>query len=190
MKNVILIGDSIRMGYQDTVRAQLAGLVDVWGPEANGGTSENVLANLDEWAMSRQADVVHINCGLHDIKTEPGQDAKEVPLATYARNVRSILTQLQAKADTTVIWASSTPVNQECHQRTKPFHRFEADVIAYNAAALAVAKELGVLVDDLFAVVTSAGRDELLIEDGVHFTPSGCDVLGVAVADCIKGVLA
>ena len=40
MKAVILIGDSIRMGYQETVREQLGGRAGVWGPAENGGTSE------------------------------------------------------------------------------------------------------------------------------------------------------
>lgn len=30
MKRVILIGDSIRMGYEDTVRTELGGLTEIW----------------------------------------------------------------------------------------------------------------------------------------------------------------
>ena len=190
MKTVILIGDSIRMGYEETVRAELTGLAEVWAPEDNGGTSENVLAHLAEWAISRAADVVHINCGLHDIKTEFDHDAAGVPLGAYAENVRGILTRLRDETDATIIWASSTPVIEARHNATKPFARFEADVDAYNAAAAQIAEELGIVVDDLFAAVMAAGRDELLIEDGVHFTPAGSALLGQAVATCIKGVLA
>ena len=190
MRTVILIGDSIRMSYEETVRSQLVGLAEVWAPEDNGGTSENVLAHLDEWALSRRADVVHLNCGLHDIKTEFNQDTRQVPLSDYAANVRSILTQLRDATDATIVWASSTPVNEQWHNATKPFARFEADVDAYNAAAAEIAQELGVGIDDLFSVAMSAGRDELLIEDGVHFTPEGSVLLGEAVADCIKGLLA
>ncbi len=190
MKNIILIGDSIRMGYEETVRSQLAGLADVWGPEDNGGTSENVLAHLDEWALSRRADVVHINCGLHDIKTEFDQDAAGVPLEAYKENVRRILGRLQAQTDATIVWASCTPVNEQWHNAAKPFARFEADVSAYNAAATAIALDMGIVVNDLFSVAMSAGRDDLLIEDGVHFKPEGSELLGKAVAECIKGLLA
>ena len=190
MKAVTLIGDSIRMGYEDTVRSQLAGLAEVWAPADNGGTSENVLTHLDEWVLSRPPDVVHLNCGLHDIKTEFGQDTATVPLGAYAENVRRILSRLQAESDATVVWASSTPVNQEWHNANKPFARFEADVIAYNAAASEIAQELGLVIDDLFSIVNSAGRDDLLIDDGVHFKPEGSALLGEHVADCIKGTLA
>jgi len=68
MKAAILIGDSIRMGYEGFVRDALAGTADVWAPEENGGTSRNVLAHLDEWVLSRnkefdrlEADVIAYN---------------------------------------------------------------------------------------------------------------------------------
>ena len=46
---IVLIGDSIRMGYQDHVASELAGRAEVWVPEENGGDSRNVLAHLDQW---------------------------------------------------------------------------------------------------------------------------------------------
>jgi isoamyl acetate esterase len=188
MTSVILIGDSIRMGYEETVRSELDGLAEVWTSEENGETSVKALAHLDEWALSRGADTIHINCGLHDIKTEFGQDARQVPLADYAANVRSILTQLRDSTDATIVWASSTPVNEAWHNATKPFARFEADVEAYNTAAAEIAQELGIVVDDLFSVIMAGGRDDLLIEDGVHFKPEGSVLLGKAVAECVRGL--
>ena len=68
MQQVLLIGDSIRMGYQETVARQLCDVAEVWGPEQNGGDSANVRAHLEEWALSRPAAVLHLNCGLHDLK--------------------------------------------------------------------------------------------------------------------------
>ena len=34
---VVLIGDSIRMGYQPFVTEALAGEAEIWAPEENGG---------------------------------------------------------------------------------------------------------------------------------------------------------
>jgi isoamyl acetate esterase len=189
MKNVILIGDSIRMGYEATVREQLAGIAEIVTPGDNGATSDNVVAHLDEWAMSRDADVIHINCGLHDIKAEFGQTARRVPLDRYTANVRYMLTRLSAETDATIVWASSTPVDEAAHNALKPFGRFEADVVAYNAAAAEIASDLGIAIDDLFAVITDAGCGELLMDDGVHFEQAGSVLLGRAVAECIAGVL-
>ena len=181
---VVLIGDSIRMGYQDHVVSQLAGRAEVWAPEPNGGDSRNVLAHLDQWALVRQPDLVHVNCGLHDLKRAFGAES-EVSLAEYERNVRQILQRLQRELNGAVVWATTTPVDETWHHQNKGFDRLEADVETYNAAARAVAEDLGVPIDDLFAVVQREGKTRLLTQDGVHFTTEGSQLLGRAVAECI-----
>ena len=189
MRDTILLGDSIRIGYQEKVRERLAGRASVWAPVEATGNSDNVRARLDEWVLSRRADVVHVNCGLHDIKKPFDTGIAAVPLDRYTGNVRSILTRLRAEAEATVVWALTTPVNHEWHHHTKRADRFEADVVAYNAAASEICRELDVAVNDLFSLVNSAGRDDLLLPDGVHFKPEGYALLGGAVAECIGRVL-
>ncbi len=185
---VVLIGDSIRMGYQDHVASQLAGRAEVWVPEENGGDSRNVLAHLDQWVLARQPDVVHVNCGLHDLKRAFGA-ASAVPLDEYERNVRQILQRLQRELNGAVVWATTTPVDENWHHQNKGFDRLEADVEAYNAAARAVAEDLDVPIDDLFAVVQREGKARLLTQDGVHFTEEGSQLLGRVVAECVWGHL-
>jgi lysophospholipase L1-like esterase len=189
MKTLLLIGDSVRKDYQPLVGRMLAGAVEVRGPEENCGDSRSVLAHLDDWVFSRPPDLVHINCGLHDIKRDFGQTRRAVPLAEYRRNVRDILARLVA-ANLAVIWASTTPVNEAWHHRLKPFDRMAADVDAYNAAAGAIAGELGVCVDDLHAAVMTAGRDRLLLPDGVHFNPDGRETQARAVVAAVRERLA
>ena len=186
MTQVILIGDSIRMGYEDCVRRELEGQAQVWGPEHNGGTSANVLLHLEEWVLTRSAAVVHLNCGLHDIAKPFDSGQPRVALEQYAANVRAILTPIRDAGDKTLIWASTTPVNEVWHHRTKGLDRFEEDVRGYNRAASEVAAELAVPVDDLYSVVDAGGRDQLLTPDGVHFSDEGCTLLGSAVARSLK----
>src|SRR3954466_247399 len=68
LPKVVLIGDSIRMGYAPLVAKRLEGKAVVLSATANGGDSGNVLKNLDEWAIKAQPAVIHFNCGLHDLK--------------------------------------------------------------------------------------------------------------------------
>ncbi|MDE2705706.1 MAG: SGNH/GDSL hydrolase family protein [Gemmatimonadota bacterium] len=185
---IVLIGDSIRMGYQDHVASELAGRAEVWVPEENGGDSRNVLAHLDQWVFARQPDLVHVNCGLHDLKRAFGSESA-VPLAEYEGNVRQILQKLQRELNGAVVWATTTPVDENWHHQNKGFDRLEADVEAYNAAARAVAVDLGVPIDDLFAVVQREGKARLLTQDGVHFTEEGSQLLGRTVAECVWGHL-
>ena len=90
-------------------------------------------------------DLVHVNCGLHDLKRAFGA-ASEVPLDEYERNVRQILQRLQRELGV-VVWATTTPVDENWHHQNKGFDRLEADVEAYNAAARAVAVDLGVPIE-------------------------------------------
>lgn len=189
MKSVILIGDSIRIGYQPTVEKLLGKEIQLEAPEENGGTSANVLAHLDEWVLSRRPDIVHLNCGLHDMKTEFGAASQAVPLDQYEANLRQIISKIVEQGTIQLIWAATTPVNQVWHHARKPFDRSEADVLAYNAVAQQVAAAYNVPVNDLYQVTVSAGRDQLLTPDGVHFSPAGYTLLGQAAADAIRAYL-
>lgn len=182
-----LIGDSIRMGYQETVRRELEPGIRVRSPEPNGGPSRNVLEHLDEWVLDRPPVLAHLNCGLHDLARDFDPGLARVPLEEYGSNVARIFERVQA-AGIRPVWATITPVDEVLHHRNKGFDRFEADVDAYNAAALAAAEAAGVPVNDLFAVIECAGRGRLLRDDGVHFSDEGSRLLGEAVAAFVRGL--
>lgn len=184
---IVLIGDSIRMGYQETVRRELEPGIRVRSPEPNGGHSRNVLDHLDAWVLDRPPDAAHLNCGLHDLAKSFDSGLPRVPLEEYGRNVARLLDRVQG-AGILPVWATITPVDEVLHHRNKSFDRFEADVEAYNEAALEAAEAAGVAVNDLFGVVEAAGRDRLLRDDGVHFSDEGSRLLGEAVAAFVRGL--
>ncbi len=186
MHRVFLVGDSIRMGYQETARKALADIAEVYAPDENCESSRKIVATLRKWIGDLHPDVIHINCGLHDLKKEFGSDVSAVPLEEYSANVRKIIQQAQKVCDK-VIWATITPVNEGWHHANKTFDRFEKDVDSYNRVALAIASECDLRVNDLFALVASTGRDSLLQTDGVHFIDEGYTLLGEEVARVIRG---
>ncbi len=189
MARVILIGDSIRMGYLPVVRAAMTE-AEVWGPSDNCETSRKILAHLPEWVLEQTPDIIHFNCGLHDLRRlfDPPAET-QVPLDEYSRNIDAIITTIKRYTAAQMIWATTTPVNEVNHHRNKPFDRFEADVRAFNAAARAVADHHGLPVNDLYATVMAAGRDRLLVADGVHYTDEGSRILGAAVVHCLRTYL-
>jgi lysophospholipase L1-like esterase len=186
MKKVILVGDSIRLGYQETVRGELCDEAEVRGPEENGGHTRNVLEHLDEWVLSQGPDVVHVNSGLHDIRRETKDADPVVPLGEYRDNVQRILRCILDEARAEAVWATTTPVNQRWHHENKDFERLEDDVLAYNRAAMEICQDLAVPVDNLFEAVMEEGRNRLLLDDGVHFTEEGYRLLGRTVADAVR----
>jgi lysophospholipase L1-like esterase len=189
MPRVVLIGDSIRIGYAPLVAKQLAGKAIVVSEKANGEDSGNVLRNLDEWVIKEKPDVVHINAGLHDLKLKDG--SYQVPLAEYEQNLKTILERIRKETNAKVLFATTTPIVDNLHaQRKAGFDRFEADVRKYNIAAVSVMKLAGVPINDLHQVVESGGGPTLMNSDGTHYTPEGYARLAAAVTNSILRSLA
>src|SRR5436309_269245 len=78
LPRVLLIGDSISMGYTLPVRKLLDGKANVHRIPENGGPTTTGLAQIDRWLGDGKWDVIHFNWGLHDIKRD-GQDRLQVP---------------------------------------------------------------------------------------------------------------
>ena len=69
MKQILLLGDSIRMGYCGYVKQLLADKAEVIYPKDNCRSSQNIIMNLHDWARlcdSQRVKAVHFNCGQWD----------------------------------------------------------------------------------------------------------------------------
>ena len=70
MKKIVLIGDSIREGYQKYVKMAFEGIAEVFSPDENCRFSAYVLRNLIDWkermGCGDDVDCVHWNAGLWD----------------------------------------------------------------------------------------------------------------------------
>lgn len=193
---VLLAGDSISMGYGPHVRERLEGVCDVVNLPANGGTSANLLAHLDDWLIRPGFDAIHLNCGLHDLARDrdapacpAGRSGPRVGLEQYEANLREIFRRLKRETRSLLAWATTTPVIDERHAARKGFDRRERDVLAYNAVALRTAKEADLPVDDLHRIVEGAGTEGCIGPDGVHMTDAGNAALADAVAAFITDLL-
>ncbi len=183
---MLLLGDSIRLGYAPFVAKKLEGIADVISPKDNGGDTANTLKMLDKWLEAGKPVVVHINCGLHDLKFGKKTNAFQVPPDDYAKNLKAIVERLR-KETLHVMFATTTPILDDRHAgRKADFDRFDKDVKAYNERAVKMMLELGVPVDDLYRVVQDGGPAELLGKDGTHYTLAGYERLADAVTDCVK----
>lgn len=183
LPKIFVIGDSISIHYGPFLEAQLKGffsyarksgeeaaLKNLDIPEgANGGDSGMVLRylklKLSEGGID--ADLLLLNCGLHDIKTTPATGAKQIPLDAYRQNLLQIIA-LMPQLGPKLVWIRTTPCDERVHNaRQTSFHRFAADCNAYNAAADAIMREHGVPMIDLHGFTTNLGEN--LYCDHVHF---------------------
>lgn len=183
---LFIIGDSISIQYGPCLEQRVAGVFgydrkrdSAGAPKAlsnldvptgaNGGDSDMVLAYLRHRCAHEpiQADVLVVNCGLHDIKVDRVSGAMQVPAARYAENLRGIVVEARAMG-LRLIWINTTPVIDEVHNRPgMAFHRFARDVAAVNAAAEEIMGEAGVPVIDLHAF--SARHVPVGFVDHVHY---------------------
>ena len=182
---VLLAGDSISFGYGPGAIELLKDDFRAENLPGNGSTSANLLSHMEDWILGPGYDIIHFNCGLHDIAVERGRDCTRIPLDSYEGNLYKILDRIQDET-TRLSWASTTPVIYRRHHSEKPFERRERDVLAFNRVAARVMAERGVPIDDLHSVVERADRQRCVGKDGVHMTDLGNEVLSKAVADFIR----
>lgn len=189
---VVLLGDSIRMNYQQTVVTELEGKATVWSPQENGKDTFYTLQKLPTWLDGRDVSVVHINVGLHDLFLNSSNDQPRHSLDVYSTNLRSIFAKLKELTDAEVMFALTTPVVEERQAQSETYGRVvrrNADIIKYNQRAAEIAHALGVRVNDVHATSIDAGVDDVIRDDGVHLSKQGVEVIGKQVAKSVLSVL-
>lgn len=190
LPNVLLLGDSISIGYTSHVIEELKGTINVTRPKANCGDTNRYLSSLPKWLGETKWDVIHFNVGLHDLcyrhpdsKVQGHRDKVNgtiaVPLEEYEKNLEKIVLQLK-QTGATLIWASTTlvPEGEE--------GRFVGDDVKYNAVAKKIMEKHGVAINDLHAL-TASFSPELFTQPGnVHFKPAGSQKLAKQVVSAIE----
>ena len=193
LPSVLLLGDSVSVGYTLAVRKELAGKANVHRPPANCGSTKTGLRELDKWLGTNRWDVIHFNWGLHDLgyrfTENDNQDAngnyarpdngghQNVTPEQYEKNLRELVARLK-KTGAQLIFATTTPVPTDLHAYVK------AAELPCNAAAKRVMSDEGVPLNDLWALAKpQLGR--LQQPGNPHFTNKGSDVLAQEIAQVI-----
>jgi acyl-CoA thioesterase-1 len=179
LPRVLLIGDSISIGYTLPTRKLLHGIANVHRIPVNGGPTTNGLANLENWLGNTKWDTIHFNWGLHDLRfMEHG--SQQVAIDHYEKNLRELVARLK-RTGAKLIWASTTPVpDADVSPRRK-----NADVLAYNAVAKRIMDENAIRVNDLYASVFPR-LSALQLPANVHYTTVGYEALAERVAASIQ----
>ena len=186
---VVLIGDSIRMGYQPLVQKKCTGAT-VWGPSANCRHSLWALDHFQEWVVDQEPDLLHVNFGIHDAVLLPDVE-HQILLSQYRLCLRRFVGKVRDFTKARMIWASTTPLYAP--EPEKPMAEWsiqeEADIGAYNAVAHDIAKSEGLATNDLHGVILRSDFTRCLTEDGCHMTEYGNEVLSDAVVEAIEAAM-
>ncbi len=181
MKNVLLIGDSIRAGYDKAIQKTLEGKANVYFPKDNCRFACYLLRYLHDYkalVTDGDVDVIHWNAGLWDC-LRLFEEEPHAPIEIYTYYIDRICARIKKLfPNATVIFATSTKVQSE--KMHKNFKRYNEDIEKYNEAAAQVVKKYGFVVNDLYAV--SAALPEEAHSDAVHYyTPLGTKAFANAV---------
>ncbi|MGB2863426.1 MAG: SGNH/GDSL hydrolase family protein [Sedimentisphaerales bacterium] len=186
LPQVLIIGDSISIGYFEPLQERLKDIAVVSHNEGNAQHTAYGLKKIDEWLGDTRWDVIHINHGLHDLKyidargrnTSVETGKQQIPLDQYEQNLDEMVKRLK-KTGAKLIFATTTPVPDGTKIRVK------GDAVIYNRAAIKVMKKHGVPINDLYSFALPRLK-EIQRESNVHFFPEGSELLA---EQCAKSIL-
>ena len=205
LPNVLIIGDSISIGYTPFVKELLEGKANVVRPMLENGNPENCegttkgVKNTDRWLLDSGAgntpyqwDIIHFNFGLHDLKhvdpltgenSNDPQHPLQADLKQYKKNLEIIVEKLKASG-ATLIFGTTTPYPDKVGGPL----RDPGMAAKYNKAAVKIMNRNGILIDDLYVFMVPRMK-ELQQPENVHFTQEGYQALARKVAERITEAL-
>ena len=167
MKKILLLGDSIRMGYGPTVEKYYRDKgYNFYQPTDNCRFAKYFLRMLfDERENFKDADVIHFNIGHWDL-CQIFEDKKTFSSLEEYRDNLIRITKMLLEITPNVIFATTTPVRVE-----NPYNDNKV-IDEFNQVAIEVMNMFGVKVNDLNALL----RDDIngnICEDLIQLTDEG-----------------
>ena len=186
LPKVLLIGDSISLGYTPHVSRLLEAEAVVFHHPGNAEHTGTGLAMLAEWLGETQWDLIHFNWGLWDLcyrhpdSIQQGNRDKingtiTTTLDQYERNLEQLVLRLK-ETNAVLIWANTTVVPEG------EAGRFVGDDTRYNEVAAKVMKKHDIVVNDLHRQTDQFSADLFVSPGNVHFTNEGYVLIAEKVA--------
>lgn len=180
LPRVLLIGDSISIGYTGMVREKLKRKANIHRIPQNGGATEVGLEKMNSWLGDGKWDVIHFNFGLHDAKFA-SETTQRASREQYAENLRALVTQMKATG-AKLIFATTTPVPMG--GILSPTRKFDS-IEERNKIASQIMQANNVAIDDLYSIVLPV-QEKVGRPNDVHYAPEGYEILATKVAESIE----
>ena len=190
MKKILLLGDSIRMGYQQYVKEELEGEYEVLYPADNGRFAAYTLWQVNqELKWNPDIELVHFNNGYWDMNIEAPMTEAIHPVEEYVSFLRRIV-GLCRQCGAKVVFATTVPILEAGAAGDNTgvqgtINYSNEWVKEYNAAAVALMEELEVPVNDLYALCREDDRC-YKCEDLLHLSEEGSRRCAAQVAEFVR----
>ena len=192
LPKVLIIGDSISIGYTPYVIENLKVVAEVRRHKGNAGPTIRGVARIEEWIGDGNWDLIHFNWGLWDMYGWEYHKEDRSPKA-YRQRLESLVRRLK-KTGAKLVWATTTPAcpanETTMERRFKQKVRISSELERkYLEAALTVMNKHGVKVNDLHAFMKPLWPKYAIADNNVHFSKLGSRKLGEKVAKAINSFL-
>lgn len=188
---VLIIGDSISLGYTPFVKEDLKDIADVFHNPGNAKHSTYGLENIEAWIDSAEWDIIQFNWGLWDLcyrhpdsKVQGKRDKINGTLTNslddYEKNLEEIVKILKERTNAKLIFVTTTfvPENEQ--------GRFTEDVLRYNEVARKVMEANNVLINDIYHESIVIHKKYGKGDDDVHYEEDGYRLLAKHISNFLK----
>ena len=190
--NILLIGDSISIGYYPWLKKDLSNTANIYHNDGNAQSTTKGVKYVDDWLQGKDYDVILFNWGLwdlaYDLPNNGGRDKIngkiENDIPGYLANLKIIIGQLRKKSNNAKLVFVTTTVVPEGEPG-----RYSGDVKKCNDAAVQLMQSSGIDVIDLYAFSEGVHRDFKLREHDVHYNEDGYQMLGKFVYEHLMKIV-
>ncbi|MDP4291399.1 MAG: SGNH/GDSL hydrolase family protein [Bacteroidota bacterium] len=188
VKHVLIIGDSISIGYTPILQKSLSSVALIEHNPGNGGSTVRGKDNIEKWIGNKKWDIILFNFGLHDLVYKDDSNNYDVAngkvsvtLTEYRNNLKFIVSKLR-ETTAKLIFVNTTMVPENSVGR-----KIE-DPARYNQVALEVMKGNNIEVIDLYT-------SSLIIHPqnsrpgNVHYSDKGYELLAEPLIKSITAAL-
>lgn len=190
LPKILIIGDSISIGYTPFVQEKLDSKALVFHNAGNAQHTGTGIKKIEEWIGDENWDVIQFNWGLWDLcyrhpnsKVQGNRDKVNgtitYTLEDYASNLDSLVRILKSKTDAKLIFVTTSYVPEN------EAGRFQRDAKQYNKAAKKIMKKHSVIVNDIYKKSREIHQEFGKGNDDVHYQNEGYQALGSIISEFI-----
>lgn len=190
---ILIIGDSISIGYFPFVKEALKEKADLVHNKGNAQHTGTGLENIDAWLGDTHWDIIQFNWSLWNLayrnpesKAQGNRDKVNGKITftpeQYRKNLETLVARLK-KTGAKLIFVTTTCVPDA------EVGRFTGDALKYNAIATEIMKKNGIAINDLYALSVPVHQEFGLGADNVHYSDKGYEALTKQIVKGLEEIL-
>ena len=190
LPTVLVIGDSISLGYTPYLKEELKGNAVVKHIGENARSSTYGCENIGRWIKNDSIDIILFNWGLWDLvyrlpaegnfgEKSKNRGIQQTDSVTYSNNLEKIIASLRSNNAELYFVTTTYIPNSEPGM-------FTEDAEKYNSIAKRVMNENGIEIIDIYDISKDLHSKYGKGDNNIHYTKKGYKELGIYISRILK----